>query len=102
MHLLPRRALFYSASPSASAKPNEGISISVDKHVIPSNLIAVIHWLTPIPQNAEDSRKFQVDSSKGAQWFCVRDCAKQKESISRGLTWQASSDYLNGHRLSGA
>ncbi|MGO8602966.1 hypothetical protein ACC848_07895 [Rhizobium johnstonii] len=66
--------------------------------MIPSNFITVIHRLNLIGQNAADSRKFQAQfQQKRAAVF-----TGLLLSTSRGLTRQASSDYLNGRRLSGA
>ncbi|MGO8506812.1 hypothetical protein AB9F35_36705, partial [Rhizobium leguminosarum] len=62
-----------SASPSGSVEPSEGISINVDKHVIASNFITLIHRWNLIGQNAGDSRKFQEQfQQKRATVF--KDC----------------------------
>ncbi|MBY3177120.1 hypothetical protein HFO61_12725 [Rhizobium leguminosarum] len=96
---MPTMSRRISASPSVSVEPSEGISINVDKHVIPSNFIAVIHRLNLIGQNAGDSRKVSGAIPAKARSGFRKGLLL---SISRGLTRQASSDYLNGRRLSGA
>jgi hypothetical protein len=69
--------------------------------VIPSNFITVIHRLNAIGKNAVDGRKFKSNPAK-LRRGPGPGLRKQKASSPRGLTRQASSDYLNGRRLSGA
>jgi hypothetical protein len=66
--------------------------------VIASNFITLIHRLNVIGQNAVDSRKFQEQFQQKRAAVLTGKLL----STSRGLTRQASSDYLNGRRLSGA
>jgi hypothetical protein len=66
--------------------------------VIASYFITLIHRLNVIGQNAVDSRKFQAQFQQKRAAVLTGMLL----STSRGLTRQASSDYLNGRRLSGA